>query len=305
LNSQVPDLSISIVNHNGKEFLEGLLNSIYQNAGEIAFEVFVADNASTDGSLQMVKQKFPQVILIENEENLYFVKANNQNLCRAVGRYALIINNDAIVQPHSLQRMVEYMDQHSDVGALGPKLLNFDGTLQRTCNRFPTFHYALYEYLFVHRLFPHNRCLQENIYADWDRNSIREVDAVSGACLMVPLRLFKEVGLLDEDNLMYNEEIDLCYRIRKKGYKVVYYPEAQVMHYGGGSTLKRQSDVLVRIYHQSFLNFYKKFYGRNVYLLLKTLYLVSRALLKAQRWLKVRLTGWNVENFTLPRQDIN
>jgi len=198
-----------------------------------------------------------------------------------MGRYFLLLNDDTVVMPGALADLVRFMDEHPRVGATGCKLLNPDGTLQRTANRFPTLAFGLFEVLSINRLWPNNPIRRQHIYSGWDRSSLREVDTVSGACLMVRREAMAQAGLLDENFFLYNEEVDWCHRIKKMGWKVYYYPYAQVVHYGGQSTKKLNCDTLNSLYWEGFLYFYKKHYG-------DLIYRVFRILLQARN----RLSRW-------------
>lgn len=283
-----PDLSLAIVNHNGRAFLDPLLSSIDEHKGRLRLEVLVADNASTDGSVEMIRERYPWALLTANAEDLYFIRATNQNLRRAKGRYLMLLNEDTRIPSSTLEGMVAYLDTHPEVGALGPQLRNFDGTLQPTCNRFPTVPYAVFQYLFLHTLFPNNPVRRWNTYAGWDRATLREVDAISGEGMTVRREVLERVGLLDETTRMYNEEVDWCYRIRQAGWKVVYHAEFILFHYGAGTTRKDPPWEIYEMLHESFLHFYKKAYGWPVYVFLKSLYTISTVALRFKRHLQRR-----------------
>lgn len=265
------DLTISIVNDNNRELLRGCLRSIYEHAGKPSFEVYVVDNASSDNSAEMVRQEFPQVHLICNHVRRGFSANHNLVLRQGTGRYFLLLNDDTVVMSEALVDLVRFMDEHPEAGVVGCKLLNPDGMLQRTANRFPTLAFGLLEILSINHLWPNNPIHRHNIYSRWDRNSLREVDAVSGACLMVRREAMAQAGLLDENFFLYIEEVDWCYRIKKANWRVYYSPHAQVIHYGGQSTKKLNRDTLDSIYWESFLYFYKKHYGDLTYAAFRTL----------------------------------
>jgi GT2 family glycosyltransferase len=166
--------------------------------------------------------------------------------------------------------MVAFMDTHPDAGACGPKLLNPDRTLQRTANRFPTLAYGIFEAAGVNWRMPNNPVRQRNIYAEWDRSTVRAVDAVSGAALMVRRETIENTGLLDEAFFLYSEEVDWCYRMHKQGWKVYYLPDAQIVHFGGQSTTTRAPQKYQEIRWQSFLYYYKKHFGTAAYLVLRS-----------------------------------
>lgn len=251
------DLSISVVSYNTKELLKKCLKSVYENTHKVNFEVFVADNNSKDGSTKMVKEKFPQVNLIENKINVGFAKANNQAVKKSSGRYILLLNSDTIVLPNSLNIMTGFMDHHPQVGALGCKLLNPDMTLQPSCREFPSFLTLFFELTFLDQLFPSNKVLGRYKLSGWDHNEIREVDQLIGACLMVRKKTIDEVGLLDERFHMFFEDVDWCYRIKKRGWKIYFLPKAKVIHYGSQS-IKKANFNMFFTWHKSRYRFFRK-----------------------------------------------
>lgn len=272
------DLSISIVNWNTKDLLRGCLKSIYENTHKIDFEIFVVDNASSDGSAEMVEEEFPQVKLIKNNKNLGFAKANNKALKETTGKYILLLNPDTVILGGALDIMVEFMEEHKDIGALGPKLINRDGTLQPSCRSFPTLATAFFENTFLDRLFPRNRIIGRYKMGYWDHDNIREVDQPIGACLMVKQEAINQIGLLDEQFYMYYEEVDLCYRMKKIGWRIYFLPQAQVIHYGGQSSAVANLQILVER-QRSMYNFYRKHYQKNLLLnLLKCITMIGALL---------------------------
>lgn len=200
------DLSIIIVNYNKFKMLKECLESIYKNTSIINFETFVIDNASTDNSIPMVKQNFPQVNLIKNLSNFGFSKANNQAIKISKGKYILLLNNDTVVLNNALKKMVEFMDTHPHIGGLGPKLLNPDLTTQR-------------EGSILSKRF-------------WNSKVPVETNFLTGAALMIRRGVFDKIGFLDENFFFYNEDIDICQRIKKAGWKLYFFPSAQIIHIG-------------------------------------------------------------------------
>jgi len=253
------DLSISIVNFNTKYFLEKCLLSIYKNTKHIDFEVFVVDNGSIDGSVEMVKSKFPGIKLIINRENAGFAKANNQAIKESKGRYILLLNSDTEVLPSTFELMVKFMDSHAEVGALGCKLLNPDGSLQRSCRSFPNFLTLFLESTFLDQIFSRKRFFGVYQMTYWDHDDIREVDQPMGACLMVRRKAVEDVGLLDEDFFMFFEEVDWCYRIKEKGWRIYFLPHAKVIHHGGQS-IKKLNLPMFFAWHKSRYRYFRKRY---------------------------------------------
>lgn len=266
------DLSIVIVSWNVRTLLERCLYSIYtslieqpdtlgterQNA--LQCEVIIVDNASTDGSPVMVRQRFPTAKLIVNESNLGFTKANNIGIAHSSGRYILLLNPDTEILGDALAIMVNYMDHHPEVGALGPKLLFPDGSVQSSRRRFPTLATAFLESTVVQQWFPRNRVLARYYIQDRSDDEEQEVDWVIGACLLIRRQAWEQVGPLDEGFFMYSEELDWCRRLKAAGWRVVYTPWAKVVHHEGQSS--SQVVPARHIYFQSSkVRYFRKHHG--------------------------------------------
>ena len=224
------DLSIVIVNFNTRDLLKNCLTSIFKQRG-VEYEVWVVDNASRDGSAQMVEKDFTQVKLIKNKENLGFAKGNNLALRQAQSKYLFLLNPDTIVKEGSLSKLVDFLEKNPQAGAVGAKILNPDGSLQSSVGKF----YDLGSVSLM--LFGGER-------AGFLRSSpskMGEVDWVSGAALAVRKEVFENVGGLDENFFMYMEEVEWCYRIRKAGFKIFFYPEVEIVHYERASGSKSQA----------------------------------------------------------------
>ena len=231
------DLSIVIVNWNARDYLRKCLKSVYANPDGLGLEIFVVDNSSTDGSPAMLKKEFPGVKVIENKGNPGFGAANNQALKICESDFALILNPDTEISTGALAAMVGFLKQNGKAGAVGAKLLNADGTIQLTCARnFPTLLTEFFWLTTLVRRFPRNRVVGKYLMSYWDHNDKREVDCLSGACIMARLGALKKLDYFDEDYFMYGEDVDLCYRIKKAGWQIWYLPEAEIIHYGGGSS---------------------------------------------------------------------
>lgn len=252
------DLSIIIVNYNTKSLLKRCLQSIDNSKSKLNLEVLVVDNASYDGSCQLVKDEFPQVKLIENKTNLKFGRANNEGVRFSRGEYILVLNPDTVISENALDKMVVFMKNNTDAGILGPKLLNPDGTLQFSCRKFFTLRAIFVRRTFFGRIFPNSKSLREYLMSDWDHNDVREVDWLMGACLLVRRNVLDVAGLFDEKYILYFEDVDLCYRVKKAGYKVYYYPEAIISH-----SYQRESEKIFSkkmAWHiQSAIRFFNKF----------------------------------------------
>ncbi|GMQ81978.1 MAG: glycosyltransferase [Rhodothermia bacterium] len=264
---QLIDLSVVIVNYNVRDFLEQALKSVIEASDTLSTEIIVVDNNSADGSVEMVRSKFPEVTLITNQENTGFSQANNMAIRRARGRHLLILNPDTIVQEDTLTRLVSFMDQHPEAGAVGCQILNPDGSFARESRRsFPTPDVAFYRLTGLSRLFPKSRRFGRYNMTYLPADQTAEVDALSGSCMMLRADALSQnhdskdkpgAGLFDEAFFMYGEDLDLCYRIQKAGWKIFYYPETQIIHYKGESTKKGEL-LYVRLFYGAMLLFIEK-----------------------------------------------
>ena len=254
------DLSIIIVNYKTRNLLEQCLNSIYSENYHFSYEVSVVDNDSKDSSIEMVNKKFPQVKLIENRNNLGFAAANNQALRRSNARYLLLINPDTVVLPDSLNVMMEFMDEHPEAGIAGCKLLNPDYSLQYSCRKFSNFATFFLRGIHLDSIFPNNTILRKYMMLDWDHNEVREVDWILGSCMMVRRKAIEQVGMLDENFILYFEDQDWCYRMWKHGWKIYYVPQAQMIHYYQRRSAKQFLNLLTWTHIKSMLYFFKKHY---------------------------------------------
>lgn len=254
-------VSIVIVNWNTRDILRDCLMSIARET-MMPHEIIVVDNASNDGSAELVRTEFPRVRLIANKTNRGFAAANNQGLEIAQGDTLLLLNPDTIILDGAIDTMVHWLGQHPDVGCLGCQVLEDENTIQRTCFADPgPANLALIEFG-LHRLSPQNRLLGHAEYGDWDRNSERPVDVVSGMFMLVPRHVFEAVGLLDEAFFVYSEEADWCRRIRDAGWSCVFSPAAQILHLDGGgkSTVQIRSRMFVQM-QKSKMIYLRKHYG--------------------------------------------
>ena len=253
------DLSVVILSWNVHDLLGQCLRSATMGYRPLATETIVVDNASCDGSAEMVRAEFPHVRLIANTTNRGYAGGNNDGIAAATGRYVMVLNPDTRVLGEALATMVAYADAHPDVGALGPQLLNPDGSVQSSRRHFPTLITGLFESTWLQPLAPPG-VLRHYYVLDRTDDEIQEVDWVTGACLLVRREAIHQVGGLDEGFFMYSEELDWCRRIRQAGWKVVYLPTAQVMHYAGKS-----SDQVIaqrHIYFQtSKVRYFRKHHG--------------------------------------------
>lgn len=263
-------LSIIIVNWSAGHLLKDCLESIYRNTIKINCEIFVVDNASTDGSLEMVRKEFPQVKLVENKSNLGFAKANNQAISKSSGMYILLLNPDTIVQKDAFQNMIEFMDTHPQTGVVGSKVLYADGSLQLSCGHFPSLRTEFFHSTLLGEIFPKSPFIGNFRMSNWDHSSVREVDWVSGSCLLVRKAVITDVGLLDEAIFMYAEDIDWCYRIKNAAWKIYYLPQSKIIHLESQIANTNLTNKL-RNGYQGLYYFFDKHYGKKVAILFKVL----------------------------------
>jgi GT2 family glycosyltransferase len=223
------------------------------------------------------------VRLIENSKNVGFAQANNQAIQQSAGCYVLLLNPDTEVQPGALETLVRFMDAHPQAGAAGARLLNPSGTLQPSCHPAPTLSRELWRLFHLDALWPY-ACYP---MAGWDLNTPREVDMVPGACLILSRDALDQVGLLDEDYFIYSEEVDLCYRLRRAGWRLYWLPQAVVIHYGGQSTRQMAAAMFLRLYQGKVL-YFRKHHGRlaaQLYKLILLIAALARLLLSPLVWL--------------------
>ncbi len=281
-----PRLDVIIVNWNTQAYLERCLAALFADRHTAEMVVWVVDNGSSDGSTEMVRRQFPEVRLIANRENAGFVKANNQVYGVSTGEYLLLLNSDAFVQPGCIQMLLDVMEQFPGTGAAGARLLNEDGSLQRSCYSFPTLATELWQTLWLDRLFPRSRVFGKYRMTYWAMDDYRVVDVVMGACMLVRRSALEGESLFDERFFMYSEEVDLCYRLHKKGWAVRYVPDARAVHIWGGSSQKVKAETLLRLY-RSRVQFFRKHYGEIPAALYKGLLWVN----SFTRWVSGRLVS--------------
>jgi GT2 family glycosyltransferase len=253
------DLSIVIVSWNTCELLARCLESLDAYRG--LAEVFVVDNASTDGSAHMVRARFPWVEFILNGENVGFARANNQAIVRSRGRHVMLLNSDCEVHLGALEVMIQFMEHHPLAGGCGPLLLNADGSLQSSCYPMLTPEREFWRLMFLDRV-PIVGGLHQATYDQdrWDRETPRRVDVIKGACFLSRRAALEQVGLLDDRYFMYTEETDLCYRLAQAGWQLWWVPQAAVRHCAGASSKQVAEAMYVQLY-RSKVQFYRKFGG--------------------------------------------
>ncbi len=255
-------LSVIIVNYNVKYFLEQCLYSVRKAVKGMQAEVFVVDNNSVDGSVEMVKEKFPEFVCIANKENLGFSKANNQAIRLSKGEYSLLLNPDTLIEEDTLQKVCDFMDSHPDAGGLGVKMVDGKGIFLPESKRgLPTPAVAFYKIFGFSRIFPKSKIFGKYHLGFLDNDETHEIEILSGAFMLMRKSVLDKTGLLDETFFMYGEDIDLSYRIIKAGYKNYYFPKTRIIHYKGEST-KKSSVNYVLVFYNAMVIFAKKHFSQ-------------------------------------------
>jgi len=254
-------LSVIIVSWNVKYDLLNCLKSLYESCASCQFEVIVVDNASTDGSAEATRDSFPQAKLIINSENRGFAAAANQTIKIARGEYILLLNPDTLVHRSSLDNLVRVLDEEPAVGACGPRLVDVEGKTYPSIGYLPTFRSVLYGKTFFRTIGIFRSHYKKLTANDFDYDKLLCVEQLSGAVLMVRRSVFEEIGLMDESFFMYYEDADLCLRVRKAGWKIVYTPTSIVTHIGGRSSIQVSAKKRMMVY-SSLLTYLRKYRGR-------------------------------------------
>ena len=277
-------LSIIIVSWNTRDLLADCLASVYAYPPNGRFEILVVDNASSDGSADMVRTQFPQTRLIAKTENVGFALGNNEAIPLCAGEFVLLLNPDTAVKPDALESLVSYLETHADVGAVGSRLLNPDGSLQTSCYPAPLLRRELWRLFHLDALYP----VGEYHMHQWSLAAPRDVDVIKGAALLFRRAVLATVGFLDGRYFMYSEEVDLCYRVRQAGWRLVWVPQSQVVHYEGQSTKQVAADMFMQLYRGK-LMYFRKHYGRfagALYKLILGAASITRLLLTPLAWLQ-------------------
>ncbi len=271
----MPDLSICIPTRQAHALLRDCLRSIYDNTHKITFEIIVVDNNSQDGTVEMLRDEFPDTRVIVNDYNAGFTKPSNQALYISAGRYALLLNNDTVILPHALDRLVEFADTRPKIGIVTPKVLNRDGTLQKQCRRGFATPWELFCYFSgLSALLPKSRLFARYLVTYRDENETHAVDAVSGSCMLIRRGVINQIGLLDERFFAYQEDADYCFRAHQAGWLVFYFPQAQIIHYAsrGGSRIEPYRSIIE--WHKSYFLYYRKNLASRYFFLFNWLYYV-------------------------------
>ena len=248
------DVSVVVVTYDSIQWIERCLESVR------GYETIVVDHGSSDGTVELVRERFPQVRLIQ-EENVGLGAGSNAGMRVAAGDYFLLLNSDAWTVDDAVERLAGFADEHPEAAVVGPRLLNPDGSLQPSVRGFPTLWRLATEYLFLRKLAPRSRALNAFYGARFSHDEVREADFLMGACLLVRREAADTVGLFDEDFFMFSEETDWCYRFRQAGWKVLFFPGAEFVHVGGAST-RQNWGPMFREQVRGHLRFLAKHRGR-------------------------------------------
>jgi len=267
-----PVVSVCILTYQARDYLRQCLQSLAENTA-LEYEVIIVDNGSQDRVAEMVEQEFPGVRLIQNQSNEGFTKPMNQAIRAGTGRYLCQLNPDTLILPGAIDRLVDFMDTHPEVGICGPKVLNRDLTLQKPCRRGESRPWAVISYFTgLARLFPKSPLFGQYLMSYLDEDQTHPVAGVSGSCMLIRKEVVEQIGYLDELFFAYQEDADYCLRAHQVGWEVYYMPEAQIIHYGGmgGSRVEPYRSIFE--WHRSYYLFYKKHYAREYFFLFNFFY---------------------------------
>ncbi len=252
-------LSVCIVTYRARDFLRECIHSIYARTSTLCPEIIVVDNCSQDGTVEMLRVDFPNVHLILNDRNAGFSAPANQAIRASHGQFILLLNNDTRVLPGALDRLVEFVAGHPEIGICGPKVLNRDGTFQQQCRRGLAHPWDLFCYFSgLSRAFPKSRRFARYLLTYLDENAANPVDAVSGSCMLIRRQVIDQIGLLDERFFAYQEDADYSLRAKQAGWQVYYYPEAQIIHYAGEGGSRINPWKSIYEWHKSYWLYYRK-----------------------------------------------
>ncbi|HOV98500.1 MAG TPA: glycosyltransferase family 2 protein [Bacteroidota bacterium] len=254
-----PDVSIVIISWRMRDYLYNCLKTIYEFTNGVTFEIIVIDNNSQDGTSEMIKMHFPQIILISNSENRGVAPARNQGILKAKGNYILIMDADMVLVENSIQKMYDFMEKTPSCGVVGCKLVDKNFQLQYSCKRFPTINSFIFRRLEFIPKIKKSKTLYYHIMQDWDHNEIREVDYIIGACQFIRSKAIKEVGLYDDKIFYGPEDIDFCLRLWKNNWKVYYYPNTTMIHFEQRVTKKNIFSYISLQHFKGIIYLYRKY----------------------------------------------
>lgn len=260
------DLSIIILNFKTKNLLRECLRTVEVAKPSLNFEVIVVDNASNDGTAEMLRAEFPSVRLIQSDRNRGYAGGNNLGIRAASGKYIMVMNPDILVWPQSIEKLVTFMDTHTDVGIAGPQLTNPDGTIQQSCYRYQTLLTPVYRRTILGKLPWAKRAVDLYLMKDFDHKTVRDVDWLLGGALIVRREAMEKVGLLDESFFLYFEDADWCRRFWEHGFRVTYVPDSSMVHFhqraSKGGVLTLVKNKVARVHVKSGITYFKKYRGK-------------------------------------------
>lgn len=288
-------LSIIIICWNDGKVIQQCIQSIYAQTTELEFEIIVSNNGSTDDSIEIVRRRFPGVIIVENGGNVGFARGNNSGINAARGEYVLILNPDTVILGHALKTLVRYADGHPEAGAFGARVLNPDGSFQNCARPIPTVHGYLIAALYLRALGRLSRAFDSDIYSGWHGDSEREIGFQSGCCVMLRKGLLDKLQGFDQQFFYHFEEVDLCFRVWKAGKSIRFYPRAEITHLGGQSIGRAPVKFALETYRSRYRFFYKHYGVKGV---------------RRIRWvsllhLGVRWLGYSVLALVRPREGLS
>jgi len=284
-SQDVVDVSIIVVAWNVKDLVRDCLKSVYEQTRDISFEVIYVDNASKDGSAEMVGNEFPQVRIIRNNENKGFIIANNQGIEIAKGRYVLLLNSDTIVLDNAIAKTVRFADSQPDAAVVGCRVLNPDRTLQRTCFMYPSPLNMILSAIYLYKIFPRSRFFGREHMTWWDFNEVREVETIQGCYSLVRKQAIDQVGMMDPTYFVYGDDPDWCYRFKKNGWRVLFTPEPKIIHYGGQNVRHKPREFKLQLFGSKLI-FVRLHRGRIAFALAR-LFTALFLLFRTPYWLAV------------------
>jgi GT2 family glycosyltransferase len=272
----VVDISICIVTLKARDFLRECLNSLEADPPGGSLEIIVVENHSSDGTVEMLRQDYPTVQLIENETNAGFVRPMNQAMHAASGRFVLLLNPDTVVLPGAADSLIDFFAKTPQAGICGPKVLNRDRSLQKSCRRGEPRPVAVLSYfLGLSKLFPRSKFFGGYLMNYMDEDALHEVAGVAGSCMLIRREVIEQIGYLDERFFAYQEDADYCFQARKAGWKIYYVPQAQIIHYGGQGGSRVQPYRSIYEWHRSYFLYYRKNLASDYFFLFNWFYYLA------------------------------
>lgn len=267
------DVSICIVTYQARDLLRDCLRSIYGTVDSVSFEIIVVDNHSEDGTLEMLRSDFPDIRLLVNDHNTGYTKPNNQAIRESNGRYILLINPDTLVEPNTISELANFLDTHPEVGIVGPKVLNRDGTMQKQCRRSEARPWDAFCYFSgLSTIFPHDRRFAGYLMTYLSEDTAHEAEAVSGSCMLIRRNVIEQIGGLDENFFAFQEDTDFCRRARLAGWKIFYNPSAQLVHFAGEGGSRVQPFRSIVEWHRSYYLYYRKHFAKDYWFVFNWIY---------------------------------